>query len=190
MSCSKLNAALPVTCAALERVGGINKRVWIANLEDIASYTISSNVISAITMASTTYFYPYVGDKDRHSTAAELQVGETVNSFKQMVNLTLFTSTSPEDAIIENLCDANDLVIIVEANDGQFEIFGLDVYAGSNSYPTGGLRCESATKGSGATINERAPWAIVLSGTLRNVERKVFSTDYATTIALIEALEP
>jgi len=88
------------------------------------------------------------------------------------------------------LCDANDLVVIVEANDGQFEIFGLDVYAGSNSYPTGGLRCESATKGSGATINERAPWAIVLSGTLRNVERKVFSTDYATTIALIEALEP
>jgi hypothetical protein len=190
MSCSKLNAALPITCAALERVGGNNKRVWIGNLADIASYTIASDVITAITMTGSTYFYPYVGDKDRNVTTVELQVGETVNSFKQMVELALFTSTSPEDVIVENLCDANDIVVIVEANDGQFEVYGIDVYAGSNSYPAGGLRCESATKTSGATVNERQPWSVALSGTLRNAERKFLDTDYATTIAAIEALEP
>lgn len=189
MSCSKLAAALPVTCAALERVGGIKKKVWIGNLADISSYTIASNVVSAITMSGSTLFYAWVGDKDKHSTSCELQVGETVNSWKQMVNLKIFTSTSAEDAIVESLVEARDLVVIVETNDQQFEIYGLDVVAGSAGSPEGGLRCESATKSSGATVNERQPYDIVLSGNMQNVERKFFDTDYATTLAAVVALE-
>lgn len=189
MGCANLSAALPITCAAEIRPGGIKKKVWIGNLSDIASYTIASNVVSAITMSGATLFYAYEGKTDRHSTACELIVGEAVNSFKQIVNLVLFTSTSAQDAIVEALVNATDLVVIAETNDQQFEIYGLDVTAGAAGSPAGGLRCESATKGSGATVNERQPWTIALSGNLRNVERKFFTTDYATTLAAVVALE-
>lgn len=190
MSCGSLTAGLTITCAALERVGGIKKKVWIGNLDDIASYTISTNVITAITMTASKYFYAFVGNKDKNSTAVELQVGETVNAFKQIVNLVLYTSTSAEEVTIENLCRAKNLVVIVEANDGQFEVYGLDVNAGSASYPYGGLSVETATKNSGVLINERQHWTVSLSGITRNSDRKFFNTDYATTITAIEALEP
>lgn len=189
MGCANLSAALPITCAAELRPGGIKKKVWLANLSDISAYTIASNVISAITMSGATTFYAYEGKTDKHSTGAELVVGEAVNSFKQIVNLVLFTSTSAEDAIVEALCNAVDLVVIAETNDQQFEVYGLDVVAGAAGSPAGGLKCESATKGSGVTVNERQPWTLTLSGNLRNVERKFFTTDYATTKAAVIALE-
>lgn len=191
MACSKVNANLDVTCAALKRAGGINQRFWIANLEDIASYTVdaTSKAITAITMAGVTVIYSYTGKKDKHSGSIELQTGEAVNSFKQMLNVVLYTSTSAEDVKIETLCNSDDLVVICEENDGQFTVWGLDVNAGNTSYPVGGLAVESATKGTGTTVNERAPWNITMSGNFRNCERIFVSTDYAGSIAALVALE-
>lgn len=189
MSCAKLNSGLTITCAGLERVGGINGRVWLGNIADIASYTIASNAITGITLAMGAAIYKIEGKKDKNSTSTELQVGESSNSFKQMLNLVLYSAASQLDVVIENILRAHDLFAIVEANDGQFEVWGLDVNSGSTSYPVGGLNAESGVENSGVTIDERQHWTITLSGVFSNGHRKFLDTDYATTIAAIEALE-
>jgi len=189
MSCSKLNNGLTVTCDALERVGGINGRVWLGNIADISSYTIASNVITAISLSMGAAIYKFEGKKDKNSVSVEVQVGESTISFKQMLNLVLYSDTSAMNLVIEGVCKSHDLFAIVEANDGQFEVWGLDVLAGSTSYPVGGLNCESGSASSGVTIDERQAFNLTLSGTFRNMDRKFLDTDYATTIAAIEALE-
>ena len=151
MSCAKLNNGLTVTCDALERVGGINGRVWIGNIADIASYTIASNDITAISLNMGAAIYKFEGKKDKNSVSVEVQVGESTISFKQMLNLILYSDTSAMNLVIESLCKANDVFAIVEANDGQFEVWGIDVNAGSSSYPVGGLNCESGSASSGGS---------------------------------------
>lgn len=192
MSCARINANLLATCASLKRAGGIQPKVWIGNLADLDAYTQDGTTkdITAITLVSGAYLWTYTGKRDKHSGNIELQTGENVNTFKQILNLVLYTSTSLDEEKVEALCNAEDLFVIAQENDGQCSIWGLDLSAGTTASPAGGLNCEAATKGTGALVNERTPWSVTLSGQIRNADRRFINTGtLAATLTYLATLE-
>lgn len=196
-SCANLTGGLDPSCTALKKLGGVTKRIWATQLSAIDSYTVNATTldVETVTLCSTspaTTLKKFIGRKLKNSANVEVQVGENINTINQNVVLVLYHETSLEKKRIEDLINAEDVVVFIETNHGQIEVYGLDTRGSqSSSDPIGGLTCSAGTGSTGIQLNDSTAFTITLSGPHRVISRIFRTADdstLATDIAYLDAI--
>lgn len=144
---SDIVEGLDPSCEALEKVGGIKKRVWIGNLDEIVYTQDENGYVDSITMTGGSpipTLFRFTGKKYKHTQKITGVIGTNVNIFTQDMLLVLYYYTPAEREAIEGLYHADDVVIFIETESGQIEISGLDK----------GCIASAAAGGIGATLND------------------------------------
>lgn len=193
MGCSSITAGLALTCNASQAVGGVVSRMYIANFDDIASYTqdATSKVIDTIVMESTKKFWRFVGLPEQHSVTYELQTGGgNYKPWNTTVNGVFYADTTLDRQYIDSLKNASRVVIVIERNAGYMEVVGIDVNSGTVSDPEGGLMVTSSTGGSGVLKSDDSSFKIALSGSCSHLPKKFLPTGgtLASAITYMEGL--
>lgn len=175
-----------VTCDDLRRVGGVNKRFWLFNINGIDKtagtngYTIdASGFVTAITFGVYGGLLKFEGQRKSHSggwTEANAAGGNRFFTHDVIVKL---LNTAPwDDQVIEDLLVA-DVGVILETNNQEFIMYG-----GFN-----GMSMEEAAQNTGQENESDESSSLTFKGEEKELPKRVFTTDYATTIALLEGYE-
>lgn len=124
MACS-ITSGIGIVCADLKRVGGLNKRLWLFNMDDLRTpIDVTQSTITNLNFNSYALLYKFEGQKFAHSASAKLVRTDSGNvSFEHTVNLKVNNTTATEDQVIENLAVA-EVGAIVQTNNNEFFIFG------------------------------------------------------------------
>ena len=159
--CIDILRSIGATCISLNQIGGVDKRVWVTQLNQIESYTFDSNgyVNSLVTKEINTTNYRYelaqiIGKKNTHSGNYEGVVGENVSFVKHNAVLKIYTdSPSDRDKVID-LFDAQEIVILFENSNGKIELYGLEK----------GLDGSALVGGTGTEMQDDTAVTITLTG--------------------------
>ena len=142
MACSQTLAGIARDCAA--NMGGI-KRVLLANRADVASITLTSGKVSAITMESSKKFYEYNFKPGTSSMTSNWQVNrENGVKYVQTDLVMVFNRMETTKRVeVEAMAQA-DLYAIVEDNNGLYWLLGLDnpLELSAGDGPTGTARTD------------------------------------------------
>jgi len=192
MSCNTVTLGIDPACAATNKKGGLNKRIYITDKANVTAYTIdgTSKKITGITMTVSTYLYKFVSkDNMRNSYKASLVPGENANMWNHILDAVLYADTQLEYNAINALCNANEVLAIVQRNSGEFMILGLDTELGNPSEPEGGMKAASAEITSGIQINDDTSIKVSLSGQISHPPvRCFFAATQTLEIAYLDAL--
>lgn len=169
---------------------GTKSTIWVANRDDIESYTVGTNssVITAITMKSGGAFYVFEGNRNSVTPTATF-VPQTVSSgFDHMVNWNVFDISSLQKVNLEILSLSKITIIVENVNatgngDSIFEVYGHGI--GMEVETMTRINNDTETAGSFA-IQTRTPDT---GGKETQLPLSFFDTDYATTLAKIVLLE-
>lgn len=120
-----LTAGHSVTCG--NNSGGV-RRVAIANRQDVASVTVSSGTITAITMVATKLFYLFENESE---TVEFIEEGTYTNKskvFEQMLDASWINWTTADRTSLLQLYEASacGLVVIHEEEDGECWLWGIN----------------------------------------------------------------
>jgi len=159
--CIDILRSIGATCSSLNQIGGVDKRVWVTQLNQIESYTFDSNgyVNSLVTKENGTSNYRYelaqiIGKKNTHSGNYEGVVGENVSFVKQNAVLKIYTDSPSDRDKVVDLFDAQELVIFFENSNGKIEVYGLDK----------GLEGSALVGGTGTEMQDDTAVTITLTG--------------------------
>ena len=173
MACVQLTAGLSPSCAAEKAVGGIDKRVYIGQLDQIDWTTTTFGANNEITAFGLTTNVPaytlkkFIGKKLKNNTVVDGVVGENTNMFNQSLNLVLYARTAAEKKAVNDLFLAEGLFAIVETNGSalspaQLEVYGIGNDVGSpDNY---GLSGSAYQNNSGTLLNDPNNITVTLSG--------------------------
>ena len=187
--CGGITIGAAYDCAA-PITPGTKPTIWIANRDDIESYTTGSNasVITAITMKSGGAFYKFEGN--RNSVTPQFAfVPQTVSTgYDHQVNFNVFDLTSEQKVNLEKLALSKLTIIVENVNasgngDSIFEVLGHGI--GMEVETMTRINNDTETAGSFA-IQTRTPDT---GGKETQMPLSFFDTDYATTLAKVVALE-
>ena len=186
MGCAALTKGVQATCAGVKKVGGINKRIWLGLLEDLASVTYGTgNIVTAFTFKTDKGLVTYDGRKEKNSAGIELEVGENLNFRNQTVTMLVYTETAAQLTTLDELLDTEQLFAIIEPNSGPLEIWGLN----KTDYTGFGLKPTAYTKNTGVVLNDSSAHTVTLSGAHTNLELHYNpSVAKATNIAALDVL--
>ncbi|GAI94906.1 unnamed protein product, partial [marine sediment metagenome] len=116
-----------------------------------------------------------------NSGAFPLTVGPNVNTFNHTVALLFFYSSSNELISLQELANADDLVAIVEGNDGKIQVYGATL----------GMNASAGEGGTGTLLQDEGGYLITLSGEQIETPR-YFNTatgaSLATNIAYLDGI--
>jgi hypothetical protein len=135
MSCALTSGYTFVGCK--DAASGIDE-VLITEYANVTAITVTSNVITAITMASTKQFRQYVLDKERGEFSYDL-TGNKETSINTYLHRVSFTTNNITEAMSRelDLGAKNYTIQIVKGNDGKYRLFGRDkgmeMVTGTNS---------------------------------------------------------
>ena len=168
-------------CNSLKRVSGV-RRVWAFNIDDLR-VPIDPNgtgYVTGLEFDSYDGLYEFESKKFSHQFTHNLVVAESgAASWTQTAVLRLFVDTPAEVAALSDLAVAN-VGFIVLTNNGEFRIYGAE----------NGLTAADGTTGTtGRLQGEDTTDTVTLVGSEKQPYRILLKTDYATTLALVEALE-
>jgi len=184
--CNDLISGLNPACAALNKVGGVDKRVWIGSKNNILTSTNSAGYVNSITMANVgsipSKLYKFIGKRDKNNGTFAMTAGENVNTFNHTVALALYYSNPTQLEAIQQLCNADDLVVFVQENSDAIRVFGLDK----------GMSATAGEGGTGTLLNDSTAYTVTLSGEQR-VMPQYFSVNgeiatLASNIAYLDAI--
>lgn len=175
-----ITGGIGATCADLRRIGGVNKRAWVYNKSGV-SYTENANgYITGFTFPTYEGLYAFESVKKSHSGGYTLVVQEGANKFFQHdVVLKLFVTTPSDDEIIEELVVSDDSVVILETNNKEFKVFGID----------NGMGVSAAVQNSGTAAASDTTDVLTFMGEELKKPRQFLISDYLTTLAYLENLE-
>lgn len=182
MSECGISSGIGIDCDGLKRVGGVGKKAWIFNIDDLSinPYTIGSNgCINQINFTSYKGLFEFASRKQTHSGGYVPVVGgEGGNKFFQHdVQLKLFSDSCTEDSVIEDLLVA-EIGIILETNNEEFKLFGgfngMDQTAGS----------QNTGQAAASDISD----TLIFQGEEQDLPKRILDTNFATTKAYIESL--
>ena len=182
MSCGILNGLIS-TCEDLRRSGGVNKRVYVFNIDDLIDntpYTFDTDgCISAINFDSYGGMYEFQSTKNAHTAGyTVVNSGDGGNKFFQHdAVLKLFSNDCLDDQVIQDLI-VSDVGIIAETNNQEFKLYG-----GFN-----GMNVTDGTQNSGQVAASDITDTITFVGEERDMPKRVVSGDYATTKAYLASL--
>lgn len=184
--CNDLIAGLNPGCESLNKVGGINKRVWIGHKSNITTSTSTSGYINSVSMANVgsipSKLYKFIGKRDKNNATFVMNAGENVNTWNHTVMLSLYYSNPTELTAIQALCNSDDLVVFIQENSDTVRVFGLDV----------GIGASAGEGGTGSLLNDSTAYVVTLSGE-QKIMPQYFSINGATAtlaqnIAYLDAL--
>lgn len=183
MGCN-IAGSIALTCSDQQSAAGVNRRVWLFNIEELADtkYTIDgSGYVTAIGFETYKGLYTFTGSKNSHMFESNSVGEEGANKFFTHRGLIkIFSSNPDDDAIIEALLNAN-VGAIVEDNNQEFFIYGG--YNGMEVTGNGGITRNTQQRNGDTSFN------IQMEGEEKNLPLRVLDTDYATTKALLESYE-
>jgi hypothetical protein len=155
MACT-ITSGIGLSCSDLKRVAGVNKRVWLFNIDDLRT-PIDTTQTFLTTLNFNTYalIYKFEGVKYSHSAESKLLKSDNGNaSWQHTVNLNINNTSFTEDQILEALAIA-EVGAIVQTNNQEFLVYG-----GGN-----GLTCIDQTDPTGVKANDNEMTTVVLQGT-------------------------
>jgi hypothetical protein len=157
-TCNDLIAGLSPDCDALNKVGGVNKRVYIGLKNNITTSVDTAGYVNSISMATVgslaSKLYKFTGKRDKNSAMWPITAGENVNTFKHTAVLELFYSNPTQLLSIQSLINSDDCVVFMQQNDGKIICLGLEI----------GLNASAAEGGTGTLLNDTTGYKITLSG--------------------------
>lgn len=163
---------------------GLEQMGYIINRGDIASFTKSGGIVSAITLKTGTKAFQIqqMGQQPFNGTGSEMQEGEVMNTFNRKVQFIILDNSPDVAEKIVNPMANGEYVIIVEnkykvdASKNAFEVYGLDK----------GARATAITEDK---YNNMAGWVCELTETeTPNSNTFFWDTDYDTSAAALTAL--
>ncbi len=163
---------------------GIEPLGYIINKADIASYTKTTGIVSALSLntGAKAYRIQQVGQQPWNGTTTEMQEGDVLNTFNKTAAFIILDNSPAVSENIVNPMANGEFVVIIEnkykddANKNAFEIFGLDK----------GCRASSVTQNK---YENMAGWAVELvESETPNASTFFWDTDYETSKADLEAL--
>ena len=183
-NCNDLLAGINPGCDGLNKVGGMNKRVWIGKKDNI-NYTVdNAGYVNSVTMSTisslTSKLYKFIGKRDKNSASWPMTAGENVNTFNHTVIMDLFYSNPTELLALESLANSDDNVVFIQGNDGRLIVLGLE----------NGLNASAGEGGTGTLLNDSTAYKLTMSGESRYMP-KYFSINgtVATEAANISYLD-
>jgi len=152
--------SIGATCASVNQVGGVNKRLWITQLGQIASYTYDADgYVNTISMGTDNSSDSYklitvTGKKFTHNGTLEGVVGNNVNLIKHNAIVKIYTDTPSQRDAVTALFKGQELVVFFENENGKIEIYGLDK----------GLEASALAGGTGVALQDDNGITLTLSG--------------------------
>lgn len=125
MSCT-ISSGLTITCDSLKRVGGLNKRLWLFNLSDLAVpiTAITDGYVTNIPLSTYRTLYKIEGTKYSHSFEVnEQRSDEGLVQWEHKLMLKVFNTDPTSDALLEDLT-VGEFGAIVQTNNNEFFILG------------------------------------------------------------------
>jgi hypothetical protein len=177
-----INSGIDYDCLSKRRISGV-KKVWLFNVSDLTA-AIDPNgdgYVSGLEFNGYDGLYLFDAGKFSHSATSTInvQADSGAVSFLQSVILRLFVDTPEEIVTISDLL-VSEVGAIVLTNNNEFRIYGAQ----------NGL---SATEGNvsptGRAQGEDTATTITLTGEENLPFRLLLRTDFATTLAYVQALE-
>lgn len=180
MSCG-ITSGIAINCEDLRAVGGVNKRAFIFNLDDLADakYTENGGDITALNFETYKGMYEFTSKKKSHSggySVANPDAGSN-KFFTHSVTVKLFPDTSSEDIVIEDLIVGN-FGLILEDNNENFFLYGA----------LNGMEVTEGTQNTGQDTNSDISDNLTFTGEEKKKPRRIIVTDYATTKSYLEGL--
>lgn len=178
MATCGINNGITATCADLRRIGGLNKRVWIYDVDGV-TYSESGGYVTGITFPTYGGLYKFESVKKSHQAGWTASVQSGANKFFQHdVVLKLFATTPTDDEVIEDLLVAS-VGIIIETNNKEFIIYGKD----------NGMDMTAGTQNSGTESASDTTDILTFMGEEKYKPKRFQNVDYATGLALLESYE-
>lgn len=124
MSCAQTISGIAKDCSA--SMGGI-KRAWIANQEDVASVTLTTNVVTGLTMETSKTFKEFAFRKGVSSFTSTLNSDPAngVSYVSTEINL-VFSKMDSSKRVEMSALAVGELYVIVEDMNGTLWFFGYD----------------------------------------------------------------
>lgn len=123
-SCIQTLSGLARDCDS--NVGGV-KRVYIANKDDVTAITVTSDAISAITMASGASFKEYYQKRGRASVTSTPQFNDAGEYAGESTVLTLnFPRQDSTKRLEVAAMSVAELIVVYEDNNGKCWLLGYD----------------------------------------------------------------
>jgi hypothetical protein len=175
-----ISAGLGVDCSDLRKPGGVAKRLWLFNIDDLR-VRLDTSLASYITDLEFTGYrglYEIESAKFSHEANWSEVKGEGGNVlFQHSVIIRAFNNDPTDDALIQDLTVA-DVGAIVETNNGELLIFGGGT----------GLSANEATGSTGRQIADNTATQITLVGSEKYLPKRFLRTNFQTSIAYLTAL--
>lgn len=178
MSCG-ISSGIGISCDALRRVGGVNKRAYAFNIEDVTYGFDANGNVNVITVAAYGGLYLIQSRKESHSggyTLVEQTPGG--NKFYQHdVILKTFPDSPEDDAALEQLAVA-EVGIILETNNKEFILYGTD----------NGMTATAEVQNSGQAAGSDIGDSMTFAGSEIDIPKRVNLGDYQTTKDYLDSL--
>jgi hypothetical protein len=181
-TCADQLTNLDPPCDALKKKGGLKKKVWVIGFDNATLTVDGDGYVDTLTIATTspaTLLNYFIGKRLKNNAVLTGEIGENANTINQDLNLVLYYYTPANRVAIENLFTSEEVIIFVETEAGQIEVYGYDT----------GLVASALTGGSGTALNDATALTITMSGaqdTLPKVAK--FGADLAADIAYLNNL--
>jgi hypothetical protein len=177
-----IGSGIDYDCNSKRRISGV-KRIWLFNTSELNS-PIDPNgtgYVGGLEFDGYDALYLFDAGKFSHSATSTInvQADSGAVSFLQSVILRLFIDTPDEIAVVRDLLVAT-VGAIVLTNNNEFRIYGAQnglAATEGNISPTGRAQGEDTASTVTLTGEEDSPY------------RLLWRTDFATTLAYLEALE-
>jgi hypothetical protein len=184
MACT-ITSGISIACADLKRAGGVNKRLWLFNIDDLSTPIIASQAGYVTNIPLTTYrtLYKIEGNKFSHSFEVNEQRTDSGNvQWEHKVLIKVFNTDPTEDAILEQLA-LGEFGCVVQTNNLDFLILGAQ----------NGLTSTEAKLKSGVKSGDDSTSEITLTGIEQTVYKRLIrggtlNTDPATIAATLAYL--
>ena len=175
-----------ITKSCGDNVGGVNKRVWITQLQQIENYTFDSlgYVNSLVTKENGNTNYPYelkkvISKKGSHSGNVEAIENVNVDVFKHTAILKAYATTPEQRDSLVSLYGASKVVVFFETDNGEIEIYGLE----------NGLYATALTGNTGEQMQDDTAFTFTLSGLQTSLPKYfLYGGSLATSIAYLDEI--
>lgn len=184
LDCVDILRSITKSCG--DNVGGVNKRVWVTQLQQIKSYTYDSlgyvNSLVTKEIGTTNYAYELkkvISKKGSHSGNVEAIENVNVDVFKHTAILKAYATTPEQRDSLVSLYGASKVVVFFETDNGDIEIYGLE----------NGLYATALTGNTGEQMQDDTAFTFTLSGLQTSLPKYfLYGGSLATSIAYLDEI--
>ncbi len=184
MACN-ITAGVGITCDALNRVGGVNKRAYLFNINDLVTSpsggfnTDANGYVDSFEFTGYFGLFKFISRKAAHSGGATAQIQSPGGNkfFQHDVIIKVFPDDPTEDTVLEVLL-TSCVGIILEDNNQEFLLYGIQA----------GMDQIEGAQNTGQEQASDVAYSLTFSGSEPELPKRILVTDYNTTKAYLDNL--